>query len=196
MCATCVLTVWSDTTSSDASDEAQHVELACGELGHRRRRLPGCRLGEAFDQPPRHSRSEERTARGHDSNPGDELLFGRVLEQEPARAGSQRLVDVLVEIERREHEHARRLLRTVDDPARRLDAVDVRHADVHEHDIWMEVARERDRLCSVRRLADDVDVGLGVQDHPEAAAHESLVVREQDANRHRVEPSGNRALSA
>ena len=37
-----------------------------------------------------------------------------------------------------------------------------------------------DRLAPVRRLADDLDVGLGVEDHPEAGADERLVVGDQD----------------
>ena len=41
----------------------------------------------------------------------DELLGRRVLEQEAARAGLQRVVDVLVEVEGGEDEHARRVAR-------------------------------------------------------------------------------------
>ena len=44
-----------------------------------------------------------------------------------------------------------------------------------------------DRLAAVGGLADDLDVGLGVEDHPEAGAHERLVVGEQDAD-HRARP--------
>jgi hypothetical protein len=125
------------------------------------------------------------------------LLLRRVLEQEAARAGAQRSVHVLVEVEGGEHEHARRVFVSVDDLAGRLDAVHVRHADVHQHHIRIELAGERDRLGAVCGLADDLDVGFGAQDHPEAAAHKLLVVREQDANRHaRAEPSGRRARSA
>ena len=44
-----------------------------------------------------------------------------------------------------------------------------------------------DRLAAVGRLADDLDVGLGVEDHPEAVAHQGLVVGDQDAD-HRRDP--------
>ena len=39
-----------------------------------------------------------------------------------------------------------------------------------------------DRLGAVGRLADHVDVLLGVEDHPEAGAHQRLVVGDQDAD--------------
>ena len=43
----------------------------------------------------------------HALDRGDQPVGGDVLEQEAARAGAQRLVDVVVEVERREHEDAR-----------------------------------------------------------------------------------------
>ena len=47
----------------------------------------------------------------------------------------------------------------------------------------VEPARLLDRLEAVGGLADDVEVVLGVEDHPEAGAHERLVVGDQDAHR-------------
>ena len=41
-----------------------------------------------------------------------------------------------------------------------------------------------DRLTAVDSLADDFDVLLRLQDHPETAAHQSLVVGEQNADGH------------
>ena len=52
-----------------------------------------------------------------------------------------------------------------------------------------------DRLAAVAGLADDLDVGLGLEDHAEPRAHQALVVGEQDAD-HRADPSGSRARSA
>ena len=42
---------------------------------------------------------------------------------------------------------------------------------------------------AVAGLADDLEVGLGVEDHAEAAAHERLVVGEQDADAHGAPPA-------
>ena len=44
------------------------------------------------------------------------------------------------------------------DPARGLDAVHARHADVHQHDVGPSRARQLDRLGAVAGLADDLDV--------------------------------------
>ena len=46
------------------------------------------------------------------------------------------------------------------------------------------LARGLERLQAVARLADDLDVGLRLEDHPEAGAHERLVVDDQDSNAH------------
>ena len=41
-------------------------------------------------------------------------------------------------------------------------------------------SRDRDGLVAVARLADDVEVVLGLEDHPEAGADQRLVVGEDD----------------
>ncbi len=58
-----------------------------------------------------------------------------------------------------------------------------------------DVSRARDCLGAVARLAHDLDVGLGAQDHAKARAHEPLVVGQQDAD-HRDAASGSRTRSA
>jgi hypothetical protein len=70
----------------------------------------------------------------------------------------------------------------------------VRHADVHKDDIGVVPPGGLDRLLAVTRFADHLDVGLGVQDHPEAGPHQLLVVGYDDADAHgRFASSGNRA---
>ena len=98
----------------------------------------------------------------------DELLGRGVLEQEAARAGPQRLVDVLVQVERRQDEHVRRRRVRADAAAsprcRRGPACGCPSAPRRACS-----ARDRvDRLEPVAGLADDLDVGLGVEDHAEA----------------------------
>ena len=54
-----------------------------------------------------------------------------------------------------------------------------------------------DRLEAVGGLGDDLDVGLAVEDHAEARAHQRLVVDDQDADRHcRRSRSVSRASTA
>ncbi len=55
-----------------------------------------------------------------------------------------------------------------------------------------EAGGTRDGLAPVARLADDLEIGLGREDHAEPGTHQALVVGEQDAD-HRT---GSRARSA
>jgi hypothetical protein len=119
-----------------------------------------------------------------DVDRGDQLLGRHVLEQEAACARAQRLVDVLVEVERRQHEHGDRIaVRFGEDPAGRLQPVEPRHLDVHEHDVGTPTERQVDGVEPVGRLAHDRDAGLGLEDRSEARAHEGLVVGDQHRDR-------------
>src|SRR5262249_22777610 len=85
---------------------------------------------------------------------------------------------------RREHEHpragaARR------ETAGRLDTVHNGHTDVHEHDVGAQCQYPLDGLHAIGRLADDLDVWLGAQDHREPGPDQRLVVGD-----HRREPGG------
>jgi hypothetical protein len=53
-------------------------------------------------------------------------------------------------------------------------------ADVHEHDVGIRLRGAGDGLLAIRRLADDLDVRLGVEDQAKAGADERLVVDEQN----------------
>ena len=77
-----------------------------------------------------------------------------------------------------------RIARLLRDPACGLEAVDAGHLDVHQHDIGLQPLRDRDGLLPVACLADDLDVVLGLEDQPEAGAHQRLVVGEDDADCH------------
>jgi hypothetical protein len=168
-----------------ARDELEDLELARGQLVEALRRLRRRRRrrGELLDQPLRDRRGEQRLALSDDADARRELLRRDVLEQEAAGAGAQRLVDVLVQVECGEHQHPdRRRAVERDDAARRLDPVELRHADVHQHDVRRQPPGQLDRLGAVGGLADDVEVVLGVEDHLEAGAHERPVVGDQDAH--------------
>lgn len=64
---------------------------------------------------------------------------------------------------------------------RGLDAVEARHADVHQDDVRVEMCREADRLGAVARLAGDRQVVLALQQHAEAEALHGLVVDDEHA---------------
>ena len=69
-----------------------------------------------------------------------------------------------------------------DELAGRLDPVEHRHADVHEDHVGSCRRGGADGLARRRRLANDLDLRLGVEDRPEAPAHERLIVADQDAD--------------
>ena len=92
-----------------AGDEPQHFELARGQLGERRGLFalgrPACVV---LDQPARDRGREERVAGGDHADGLSELVGAGVLEQEAAGAGAEGLVDVVVEVERRQDQDAGR----------------------------------------------------------------------------------------
>src|SRR6185436_17398068 len=109
-----------------------------------------------------------------------------VLEQEPRRATAYGLEHVLVEVERREHDDPNRFEpRVGDDLARRLEPVDLGHADVHHHDVGAELTHERDRGAAVVGLAHHLEVVLRVEQEAEAGPDQRLVVGEHHSD-HRL----------
>ena len=111
------MTVASPTTSASAisafghpaRQQLEHLALALGQLGERRRPVAD-RCGQAPRDPVEQlagdGRGQQRIAGGDHADRADELLGRDVLGDEAAGAGAQRLDDVLVETERRQHQHA------------------------------------------------------------------------------------------
>ena len=81
-----------------------------------------------------------------------------------------------------------------EDVARRLDAVELGHADVHQHDGRVEARGLLDRLDAVARLGDDVDVGLAREQQAEAGADHRLVVGDEHADAHAPYPLSGRLV--
>ena len=63
--------------------------------------------------------------------------------------------------------------------AERLDAVHAGHLDVHQDDVGPQLLGAGDALGAVRRLADDLDVVLDLQEGAQSAADHLVVVDEQ-----------------
>src|SRR5690606_8906667 len=76
-----------------------------------------------------------------------------------------------------------------------LDAVQDRHAHVHDDDVRAEPPGQLDRGAPVTALPGHGHVGLGVDDGRQAGADEGLVVADQDPDRrgHAGVPTGIRA---
>jgi len=139
-------------------------------------------FGELGDQPPGDRGCEERLAGGDDADCVQELVRASVLEQEAARARAQSGVDVVVEIEGGENEHPRVGQASVcaDEPGC-FEPVEVRHADIHQHDVREEAAGEVDRFPAVGRFAGELQVVFGGDQGGEAASDGGLVVGDEDA---------------
>src|SRR3990172_1019578 len=132
---------------------------------------------------------QRRVASRHGADGVDDVLGRRILEQEAAGAGAQRLESVFVEIEGGQDEDPRRGLDGDDAPGR-LEPVDARHADVQDRHGRPEAPHQADGLGTVGTLADDAQVGLAVEDHPQPGAGQRLIVGDDDVDGH-DDPTAN-----
>ena len=140
------------------------------------------RARELLDQTLRDDRGDQAVTGGDHPHRGDQVLGQHVFQEEPAQPGTQSLVDVLVEIEGREHQDRDRLIRVrvVHDAARGLEPVQIGHLDVHQHDVGF---RLRARATASRPSAaspSHPDARLRFEDRPETGPDERLVVSDQD----------------
>ena len=90
--------------------QGQHLSLARSQFFQRlgTRPLVNGAVGESLDRSTGDGAVQECSAAGYHPDRLDKLLRGRVLEQKAAGPGSKSLIDVLVEIEGREHDDAGR----------------------------------------------------------------------------------------
>src|SRR5450759_5938329 len=113
----------------------------------------------------------------------DDVFGRRVLEQEAAGTGSECLEGVLVEVEGGEDEYASCRL-DGDDPAGPLETVDARHADVQDCHRRPQAPHQAHGLGTVGPLADDAQVGLPLEDPPQAGASQRLIVNDDELDGH------------
>ena len=130
-------------------------------------------------------RGREQSLPGGDhADAVQELGRTAVLEQETAGAGLQTLEHVRVGVVRGQDENAypRQVVRAGDRPGG-LDAVHLRHPDVHEHDVRAGGAGLRHGFGAGGGFPDHRDVVLQVEQQPEAGPHQLLVVDEKHPDR-------------
>src|SRR5581483_6533315 len=125
-------------------DELEDLAFTAGEVGEH---SVGLWLGrsEAVEQALKCAWRKEGVAARDEADRVDELGRPDVLEQEAARAGTDCVVYVVVEVEGRQDQDASGLAGG-DDAACRLDAVEVGHADVEQDHVGLELAHELDGL--------------------------------------------------
>jgi hypothetical protein len=66
---------------------------------------------------------------------------------------------------------------------RGFDAVHLRHAHVHQHDLGKDAPGQLDRLATVPGLAHDEDVYLRLQDRADGLTHYGMIIDQEDAHR-------------
>ena len=114
--------------------------------------------------------------------------------------GLQRPGDVLVGVVGRQHDDAR-LRIDLANPPDRLDALHLRHPQVHQHDVGTVRAERLDGLAAVGGFGDDLEIGLLVDDVGDAGAQQRVIVDDQHARRAASAPAagavaGQRSASA
>src|SRR6185369_10388449 len=77
-----------------------------------------------------------------------------------------------------------------------LDAVEVGHPDVHQHDVGADLARGYDRLRAGGGFTDDTQTWCRVDQQPETSADEGLVVGDNDADHAAASETGRIATTS
>ena len=62
----------------------------------------------------------------------------------------------------------------------RFQAVHFRHGTIHHHHLRMQFLRQADGFGAIARFTCDHDIGLVFQNAAEPAAHQAVVIHQQD----------------
>jgi len=134
-------------------------------------------LGQAFG----HAGGDELAPAVHGVHGLDQLVRVAVLVQETARAQAQQRGRVVRFGMAAEDEHRQRR-RTRADGGQHIDAVLARHRDVEQDHVDLALAHDVQRLASVGRLGDHLQVGLLGEELAQTGAHHGVVVDDGDAD--------------
>ena len=145
--------------------QLEHLELPAGERGRRVLLALLGLLGERVElgeQLGRHGRRDQALALDHGPDGLGHLLDRDLLQQVAVGARLDGLVEVVLLVADRQHQDLGARADVPDLPGR-LDAVDPRHAHVHEDHVGRQFLGLGDGLLAVVRLGDDLDVVLGAR---------------------------------
>ena len=98
----------------------------------------------------------------------------------PGDAHLEEARDVLAVLVLREHDDLRARAELAD-LERGLEAAEIRHRDVEEDDVGLQLLAAVDGLPAVLGLAHDLDVVGLLEEGPHALAHEGVVIGDDDA---------------
>ena len=154
-----VLTVFSLIASSRAISLFGRPRATSASTSRSRseRSSSGEPAARSLEQRPACARIERRLASRGGAHRLSELRGLGVLEQVADRARVERAKDLLAVGERGEDDDGDVGLRGGDPPGR-LDPVEHRHLEVHQHDVGLVLRAQADGLLAVRRGADELDV--------------------------------------
>src|SRR5205085_8793002 len=122
-------------------------------------------------------RAEKGSAFGNSSDSAKKIVLRGILQQIGSDTGLQGSHDVAFIAMHAQHYDgcSRQCAR---DSARRLDSVEVRHSDVHDHYVRFLVFNQPNNFASVAGFTDHLEVRLLLQEQSQAVADDSVVVGE------------------
>ncbi len=100
-------------------------------------------------------------------------------QQVTGRTGFDRFDEVGIFVRHRQHHDLRRRQISID-ATRRFDPDELRHADVHQHDVRDQFDRELHRFFPVGRFTDELEVGFVREDRAHGLPEQGVVVGDQD----------------
>jgi hypothetical protein len=114
---------------------------------------------------------------------GHQVLGGQVLEQKTGGARFDRAIHVFIEIECRQDQDPGPPTRR-DDLLRSLNAVEIRHSNVHQENVGLLAERKLNCAFAIRSFADHLHVRLSFDYPSQARPDQLLVVSDCDPERH------------
>lgn len=166
-------------------DQHEHLRLPRGEPVRSLGALRGngrLRFGQPLQQAPLNARREPGVPGQHAPHGPYDLVAARVLGEIAAGPGSERGEQRGVVGVRGEHDD---LCPGVfgPDASGRLHPVAAGHAQVHQHDVRIELGHQPHGLVPIGGGPDDLDPRQQPEQHHDALAHHGLIVRHDDTGR-------------
>jgi hypothetical protein len=127
------------------------------------------------EQLTRHTRRERSLPLPHPSQLLEEVIRLKVFEEIPICAVLHRGSQIMLIVGDSEHDHfySRHLGL---DPTGGLQAIAIRHGDVHKDHIWPQFPCFLDGLETILRLSDNVEIWLDIEKSNQAFPEEQMIV--------------------
>src|SRR3569623_423604 len=137
------------------------------------------------DQHPGDLLAEIMIAGAHRAHRAHQLPARGLLEEIALRARLKRLENMFCAVEHRLDQDT---AGGAGFPYRtsRVDAVELRHGDVHDHDRWLEALLFAYRLAPVRGITDHAYVGFSLQQAAQTVPYHAVIIREKYRDCHEL----------